>query len=340
MTNANSTEERTVTTQYSIILGFMGQLTDRFATYYEPRSLAEKLELTATIEGVRGVEPIYPFDFQGIELEIFKQLLAQKNLDVSSVNVNIKAEPKFHQGALTSRDPGIRREAVAYLKAGMDWAAELGVNLITMCPLSDGHDYPFEIDYGLTWKWMVDCLGEAAASRPDVKLSIEYKQSEPRHRVIVPNAGIVLHLCNQIGLDNVGLTLDLGHSLYAGETPAQMIRLSSDANRLFLIHINDNYRNWDWDMMPGTVNYWDWLETLLVLDEVGYDSWLVSDVFPARTDPVKTLSASYRMIRYAKVLLDRFGREKLREIIRQGDVIRVFDDLQKTMLGELVPEAP
>ncbi len=320
--------------QYSVILAFVGQMSDRFCTYHQPRNLAEKLSLCATIEGIRGIEPVYPFDFEGVTPESFKGLLAENNLDVSSVNVNIKAEPKFHQGALTAKDPGIRAEAVRYLQAGMDWAADLGVNLITCCPLGDGHDYPFEIDYSQAWRWTLDCLGEAAASRPDVKLSVEYKQSEPRGRVIVPNAGVVLLLCEQIGLDNVGLTLDTGHALYAGETPAQTISLAADAGRLFLIHINDNYRNWDWDMMPGSVNYWDWLETLLELDRVGYRSWLVSDVFPARTDPVETLSASYRAIVYGERLLDKFGRERLREMISRRDVIRVYDDLQRLMLGE------
>lgn len=320
--------------RYSVILGFLGQLTDRFASYHEARNLEEKLALAATIEGVEGVEPVYPFDFAGVSTERYKALLAKNNLEVSSVNVNIKAEPKFHQGALTSRDPGIRREATEYIVTGMRLAAEMGADRINMCPLSDGHDYPFEIDYGRAWQWMVECLGEAAASVPEVNLAIEYKQSEPRHRVIVPNAGVVLHLCNQIGLDNVGVSLDTGHSLYAWETPAQMIRLAADAGRLHHVHINDNYRNWDWDMMPGTVNYWDWLETLLVLDEVGYDSWLVSDVFPSRIDPVETLSASYRAIRYGEALLDKFGRDKLRKLIGQGDVIRVFDEMQQMMLGE------
>ena len=319
--------------QYSVILAFMGQMKDRFATYHEPRGLAEKLALTATIEGAQGVEAVYPSDFQGMTPGTFKQLLNENGLTVSSVNVNVKSEPKFHQGALTSRDPGIRAEAVQYLKVGMDWAADLGVNLITVCPLSDGHDYPFEIDYGQAWRWLVECLSEAAAYRPQVRVSVEYKQSEPRARVIVPNAGVVLHLCDQIGLDNVGVTVDLGHALYASETPAQMLSLAADANRLFLVHINDNYRNWDWDLMPGTVNYWDWLESLLMLDEIGYDGWLVSDIFPARTDPVETLSACYRSIQYAETLLDRFGRDKLREMIRQRDVIRVFDRLQRLMLG-------
>lgn len=322
---------------YSVILAFMGQMQDRFATYQEPRGLAEKLALTAKIEGVRGIEAVYPPDFHETSPETFRQLLDENGLAVSSVNVNVKSEQKFHLGALTSRDPGIRAEAVQYLKAGMDWAAELGVNLVTVCPLSDGHDYPFEIDYGQAWRWLVECLGEAASYRPEVQVSVEYKQSEPRARVIVPNAGVVLHLCEQIGLDNVGLTVDLGHALYAGETPAQALSLAADADRLFLVHINDNYRNWDWDLMPGTVNYWDWLEALLVLDKVGYDGWLVSDVFPARTDPVETLSACYRTIQYAERLLDRLGREKLRGMVRQGDVIRVFDELQKLMLGELHP---
>jgi xylose isomerase len=320
--------------RYSVILAFMGQMKDRFATYQEPRGLAEKLALASRIEGARGVEPIYPSDFQGMHPEAFRQLLAENGLTVSSVNVNLKSEPKFHLGALTSKDPGIRAEAVQYLKSGMDWAAELGVNLITVCPLSDGHDYPFEINYSQTWRWLVECLAEAAEYRPEVRLSVEYKQSEPRARVIVPNAGVVLYLCEKIGLDNIGLTVDTGHALYVAETPAQMVSLAASANRLFLVHINDNYRNWDWDLMPGTVNYWDWLETLLVLDEIGYDSWLVSDVFPARTDPIETLSASYRAIQYAEKLLDKFGREKLRELIRRREVIQIFDELQKLMLGE------
>ncbi|MGD8969521.1 MAG: TIM barrel protein, partial [Anaerolineae bacterium] len=171
--------------------------------------------------------------------------------------------------------------------------------------------------------------------RPEIKLSVEYKQSEPRARVIVPNVGVGLLLCEQVGLDNIGLTVDVGHALYAGETTAQAIAWAADAGRLFLVHINDNYRNWDWDLMPGTVNYWDWLETLFVLGEVGYDGWLVSDVFPARLDPLETLSACYRSIQYGEAMLDKFGRDRLRGMVQQGEVIRVFDDFQRLMLSGL-----
>jgi xylose isomerase len=318
--------------RYSIILGFLGQLKDRFSYYHEPKGLAQKLELASQIEGVKGVEAVYPFDFQDMTFETFQSLLSQNRLDISTVNVNLKAEAKFHLGALTAKDPAVRHEAVAYLKAGIDWAAALGNNLVTVCPLADGHDYPFEIDYRQAWRWLLDCLGEAAAHNPQVRISVEYKQSEPRARVIVPNASSVLLLCEQIGLDNIGVTVDTGHALYAGETPAQVISLAADAGRLFLVHINDNYRNWDWDLIPGSVNFWDWLETIFVLDQVGYQGWLVSDVFPARTDPVETLSASYRAITYAEALLDELGRQRLIDMIHQRESIKVFDELQKHLL--------
>ncbi|RME86027.1 MAG: sugar phosphate isomerase/epimerase [Caldilineae bacterium] len=324
--------------KYSAILGFMGQLTDRFSVYHEPRSLEEKVALASKIEGLAGLEPVYPFDFEGMSYDGYRQLLARYNLQVSSVNVNIKAEAKFQRGALTSIDPGIRAEAVRYIQQGMDWAAELGASCVTVCPLSDGHDYPFEIDYRQAWRWLVDGIGEAAAYRPEVRLAVEYKQSEPRAKVIVPNAGIVLLLCEQVGLDNVGITIDTGHALYALEAPAQSITLAADAGRLYLIHINDNYRNWDWDLMPGLVNYWDWLETIFALQQAGYDGWLVSDVFPARTDPVETLSASYRAIRYAEQFLETFGPERLRSLIQQREVIRLFDELQRHMMGKTSAE--
>lgn len=319
--------------RYSVILGFLGQLQDRFAVYHEPRTVDEKVAAAADVEGIGGVEPIYPSDFRDHSGTAFRELLARYDLETSSVNVNIKAESKFHQGALTSTDSAVRSEAVQYIKNGMDLAAELGVNLVTVCPLADGHDYPFEIDYRRAWRWTVEGLGEAAAYRPDVRLSIEYKASEPRAKVIVPNAGVTLLLCEQIGLDNVGITVDTGHALYTGESTAQTIALAADVGRLFLVHINDNYRNWDWDLAPGTVNYWDWLETLLVLDDVGYDSWLVTDVFPARTKPGPTLSASYRAIAYGQELLTRFGRDRLRCMIQERDPLAIFDAWHAIFLG-------
>ncbi len=313
--------------KFAVILPMMGQIRDRFAVYNdEERTLARKLELASQVEGLDGVEMIYPFEFEDVEET--KRLLETYGLECSTVNVNVKAEAKFHRGSFTSPDPGVRAEAVRYLKEAMDVAADVGCFMVTVCPLADGHDYPFEVDYGQAWRWLREGIGEAAQYRSDVKLSLEYKRSETRTHVILSTAGITLHLCHQIGLPNVGVTLDMGHAFYAGETPAQVVALLADAGRLFLVHVNDNYRDSDWDMIPGMVNFWDWLETLLYLDKVGYEGWLTSDVFPARLDPLKVTGMTVRAIQTALCLLERIDAEELWRLIREHDVLDTFAYVQ------------
>ena len=315
--------------KFSVILGYLGRLTDRFSFYGEERDLATKFEYASQIEGVQGLELVYPFDFSDVGKTM--QLLNKFDLECSAVNVNIKAEPKFHLGALTSKDEGIRREAVQYIKTGMDISANIGTNRITCCPLSDGFDYAFETSYLNAWKWFIDGVGEAASHRESVQVCLEYKQSEPRHKVIIPNAGTTLSACLQIGLPNVGVTMDMGHALLAGEGTAWAAALLAQAGKLFLVHVNDNYRNWDWDMMPGSINVWDLVELMFYLDEFGYKGWMTSDVAPFRLDPVKTNSFTYRSLVWAEQIIRKVGREELRRIIQEGDPIDALDALQKAV---------
>jgi xylose isomerase len=319
------------TWKYSVILGFLGKLNDRFASYGEQREIAGKFGVASQIEGLQGLELVFPFDFA--DLSVTKALLSDHHLVCSTVNVNIKSEPKFHLGALTSKDPGIRREAVTYLKQGMDISADLGTNMITCCPLSDGYDYAFETNYPKAWKWFIEGVGEAAAYQPEIKVSLEYKQSEPRHKVIIPNSGTTLAACLQIGLPNVGVTMDMGHALYTGEGTAQAAALLAQAGKLFLVHVNDNYRNWDWDMIPGSINAWDLVECVYYLRELSYTGWLTSDVAPFRLDAVKTFSATYRSVVWAEKMVEKIGSEKLREIVAQGDPIDALEALQMVALG-------
>jgi len=310
--------------KYSVILGFLGSLNDRFATYNEKRGFVEKIELASEIKGLKAVEIVYPFDFSEYPVSEINRILHEKKIEVSSVNVNIKAEKKFHNGALISPDKGIRNEAVNYLTKGMELANELGSKLVTVCPLSDGYDYPFQIDYKNAWSRLVDCIGQAASYNPNVKLSLEYKKSEPRTHVLFSNFGMALHLCDQIGLKNIGTTLDFGHSIYTDENPAQAVYMLHNSNRLFLVHINDNYRNWDWDLLPGTINYWEWLEFLFALEDISYDGWLVADVYPARVDPVKCFSLCFEILQNSQKHLKTIGIDNIKKLICSEDVLSLY----------------
>ena len=41
------------------------------------------------------------------------------------------------------------------------------------------------------------------------------------------------------------MTIDVGHSLYGGETPAEALCLLEDSGFPYYVHINDNDRKWD-----------------------------------------------------------------------------------------------
>ena len=309
--------------KFAAILGFMGQQRDRFQVFGPPYTLAEKIQRAAQVEHIGAIEIVYPHEFE--DPAVTRQLMLDAGLQCSSVNVNIKADPIFHMGSLTSPDPAIRAKAVEYLKAGMDLAPEMGTDVVTCCPLGDGHDYSFQVDYVQAWEWLLEGVREAAAYRPDVRLSLEYKLNETRAHCIVGTASTALNISEQVGLDNLGVTVDIGHALFALETPSLSLAQLAHAGRLFLVHINDNYRNWDWDLVPGSVNWWDWIETLLYLEKVGYDGWLVSDVMPARLDAVKVISAVGRSIVRGKKLLEKVDHDALWAAIHRNDAMVAYD---------------
>jgi xylose isomerase len=319
--------------EYSIILSFMGQLKDRFSLYHQPRTVAERIARVSEVQGVTGVEMVYPDDFQDVGL--VREALAQTGLRISTVNVNLKGDPRWHQGALTARDDATRREAVRWMQEGLDLAAEMGCNLVTMCPLADGHDYPFEVDYRLAWRSFVEGIRAAADHRPDVRLSLEYKRSEPRARVVIGNMSRALYACIDADRPNVGVTLDIGHALYAGESSAESIALLNDAGRLFLVHSNDNYRDWDWDLIPGTVNTWDLIESTYYLQRIGYAGWITFDVFPSRLDPVRTMQLSLSMHQYAEQVIEQVGADTIAAGIAAGDVIGTMSRLAPAMPAAL-----
>ena len=317
--------EDTLQIRHSVITGFLGRQADRFTEYQPSRSFAEQLELAKRIEGLQGLEVVYPVDFEDVEQSI--ALIRKTGLQVSAVNLNLKQDPKWRRGSLTAPDAGIRADAVADMRRAMDIAAELGANLVTCCPLIDGHDYAFQIDYAQRWRWFVEGVREAASHRSDVRVSMEYKSAEPRTRTILPDCGRALHMCHQVGLENVGVTLDLGHAFAAAEAPAESVCLLADAGRLFYVHFNDNPRDWDWDMLPASVHLWDFLETLFYLEKIGWDGWFAYDIVTKQGDPVESFSAAIKIVNALQTMLDNVGRDKLQALIEDGVPARAFEFL-------------
>lgn len=275
-------------TKYKIGSGFtpFSPCAERFVTngYRDSMSLEEQIAIMSKVEGIRGIALDYPAQFGDDEIRKVRALLDSYGLELATLELGLYPDRKWKLGSITSPDPGIRREAIEMSKRGLDVAREMRAHDVLFWPGQDGFDYPFQADYPECWKQLIDGIAEIAAHAPDVRIAIEYKPKEPRGQCFIRNAGTLLYILQKIGLPNIGATVDFGHSLVAGENPAEAASLFAREGKLFQIHCNDNYRDWDSDMIVGTVNLWETLEFFYWIRKSGYDGWFLMDVFPYRED--------------------------------------------------------
>ena len=318
--------------RYAIGLWLFGSIRDRFATYHPERDLRGKFEEASRVKGAEGLEVIYPAEFKDEQLDEFKSLLKEHGLKVAGLLVDLFTGPKWINGSLTSRDEKLRREAIALAQRAMDVAKEIGCATVSLWLGQDGYDYVFQADYKRAWDWLVEGVREIAGHRSDIRLALEYKIKEPRAHIFVGTVGKALLIAEEVGLKNVGLTIDFGHALYSFENPAESIVLAHRLGRLFHLHFNDNYRDWDHDLITGSVNLWDLLEVFYWLKKIDYKGWISMDIYPYREDVVKACEQSIENLKLAEKLVKRIGIESLDECIRIGDATKTVSTLWKLFL--------
>lgn len=316
--------------KHSVMIGMLGRIFDRFHEYQPHRDLQQQIELAQQVQGMDGIEIVYPNHFAKIDDTV--ELVKENGLILSALNLDLKGCKKWQSGSLTAANPALRRQAINEMKIAMDLAAELGTDMVTCCPLIDGHNYNFEVDYLKQWGWLEEGIREGASHRSDIRLSLEYKMSESRNFNILADAGRTLYLCERLGLPNVGITFDVGHALIAEETPAEVMTIAALEDRLFYVHFNDNNRGWDWDMLPGSVNFWDLIEVVYYLDRLNWEGWLSYDIVTRNGDLVESMEASIGIVEAAIRLVNKFGGEQLQACIEDGTPARTFLQLTKALL--------
>ena len=318
--------------KHAVITAFISKTKDRFHEYNEPKTVDERFQIVADLEGFSGVEIIYPYEVQ--DVEDTKKALKKYNLSVAAINVNVKAEPDFRNGGLSSHDPAIRAKAVRFIKEAKDFAKALGANKVTCCPLGDGYEFSFGCDYAQMWKYMVDTFAEAGDYLKDeIPLFVEYKPSETRGRCFVDTAAKGLCLLNDIGIPEMGITLDYGHSKYGDENPAEMVTMLAHSRFPYYIHINDNNAKWDWDYMAGSHNFLSYVEFLYYLQELGYDDFLTSDTSPTRWPIKGTFEANSRLTNKVWAKLYSIDRDEFKKLISKGDFLKTWEFIQANIFS-------
>ncbi len=317
--------------EFSIITSFLGQTKDRFHVYNTPKSLDEKFAIVASIPDTTGVEVVFPYEADNpAELT---RTLGTHGLQLSAINVNIKGEPEFVAGSITSPKKAVRDKAVQFIKRAKDFAETVGAPRVTCCPLGDGFEFPFEADYQAAWTRLADTIGEAASYKPEMPLFLEYKPKETRGRCFLNRAADTLVLLNILRIPGLGVTMDYGHSVYGGESPGEVVCMLEDSDFDYYVHINDNDSTWDWDFFCGSHTFLTYVEFIYYLKKLGYDKHLTSDSHPTRWDMKEMFTINARVTTKIWNLLDQIGMKELTKRIGTGDYLTTWRFLEENVLG-------
>ena len=147
------------------------------------------------------------------------------------------------------------------------------------------------------------------------------------------SAARTLLAIEDMGVANVGIVFDLGHSFYAKETPAEVVQLVARRGKLVSVELNDNWRDWDDDMAVGSVHLIETLEFLYALRQINWQGPLLLDQFPFRENPVQAARISIRTIRKLNSLLDRFDLSTLVAAQDRQDALEAQQIVLDMLLG-------
>ncbi len=310
---------------------------DRYATdgYAPPVTTLEAIARAGQVGDLSVVDLNYPFT-RGVRLDEVKDALKEAHLGAIGVTPEIYLR-RFGKGAFTNPDPAVRSAALDLMHEAADVVRELGADYVKIWPGQDGWDYPFQVNHHDVWKLAKDGMRELAGTHKDLRFVIEYKPREPRVKMLWDSAPRTILGIQEIGLDNIGVLLDFGHSLYGGESPADAAQLLIDHDLLWGMDVNDNLRGWDDDLVVGTVHVTEVFEFFYTLKVNGWEGVWQLDQFPFREDTVDAARTSIRFLKALHHALDTLDIPALQDAQARQDAMaaqRVVQDALLTSMAE------
>ena len=310
-----------------------GQFVDRYATdAYGPEvSTLEAIDAAGSVGDIEVLDINYPFT-EGVSVADVRSALERHGISAWCITPHIYTR-EFRAGAFTNPDPAVRRRALELCEEAVGVAKALGAATVKLWPGQDGYDFPLQADYREVWRLSLEGVKAVAAMDDHIRVAIEYKAKEPRVHISWSSAARTLVGIAQVARDDIGVVVDLGHSLFAKETPADVLHLVNDHGRLFTVEVNDNWREWDDDLPVGSVHLIETIEFFLALRQIGWDQPILLDQFPFRESPVEAARTSIATMRAIDAALDRLDLDALAEAQQRQDPLAAQRLVTDLLLG-------
>lgn len=308
--------------KYSVFIDNLGSCNDRYCSAYgRPFSIQEKFERARSISLLTAVDVVLTPEFIN-KKDLVRECMARTGLKVASVAVDTFADPVFQNGSFSSVDPKVRALAIERAKDAIDFAESIDCRVVTTWPGQDGYDYLFQSDYIKQRTLFQDAMKEICDYNPNMTITMEYKIKEPRTHCFISTVGSALMMCADSGKENLGIALDYGHAALGYETPAEAVAMCKMyGDRLKHIHINDNYRLWDDDMIVGSVHTLEFIEFIYWLRRTGYQGYMTLDQFPYREDGKEAVEESALWLDFLESIVDEADMEEIHAAIAKNSAI-------------------
>ena len=320
--------------EYGTGIWAFGQFVDRYAGdgYGPSRSTEEMLDAAAQVQGLTYLDINVPFATDSLNAHDVKTMLDDRGLKCRATTPHIYMR-EYARGAFTNPDSELRLRTRNRVEEAVEAAAVLDAGYVKFWPGQDGYDYPGQVDYEEIWGSTVNAMREICEKHSDVQFAIEYKPKEPRVRMTLANAPKTLLAIQETGVDNLGIVMDFGHSLMAGESPTESLLMINRYGKLVSAELNDNWRDWDDDLPVASVHLFETMEYLLALRSIEWQDPLLLDQFPFRENPVAAVARSIETIEMLSEACARVDGAELAEAQSRQDALTVQRIYWNALLG-------
>lgn len=254
--------------------------------------LPDAVDAIATL-GIDGIDfwcgrpHLYRKDYSYSEIQGLRRKLEKHHLAAAA------CMPAFfrYPYSLSSPNPVVRRDSIAYMKACIYNATLLGSPYVLVVPSSSLHGQTTENARGL----YIDSMRTVCAYAHQKKMKLGIEIVYPRLSDYMCSTADALDTIDKLGSDNLGIVLDSGHLNLSGEDIESAVKNVSDI--LLGVHINDNDHIQQQNAIPGEGDF-NFKGFLKVLKQNGYEGFLSFELgFPYTPDPLKALKESIQRLR-------------------------------------------
>ena len=252
------------------------------------------------VEILADVPHLYPFSTTGPELAKIAACLEKNRVPAVNINANTAVgyygakfwEPLF-EPSLANPEPEARKWRVEFTKKCIDMAGFLSCRNVSV---TSGKMVP-GVRPGKSLALLNQSLLEIVeyASAKHVRVGMEYEPG-----LLVERADELDLLIREIGSENFGANLDLGHSYLAGESPLEVARRLG--SRIFHIHLEDIGSRKHYHLVPGDGDI-DFQEIFRALGAIEYDGFVTVELYTCSENPEQ---AARRAFYYLNSAYDRF----------------------------------